>query len=404
MAAAHAAEQRAGPRRHQVQPQGRQRLHHQPQRRRHARRDRSGRSAAQGRSRPRGRRRATTRRSSRRWCSTTTSAACSRRTPCARSTSRAAAACSAKAPARSCSKPRTPRPSAAPAVLGEVLGGGYAAEGEGLLAIRDDGDGLARAIAQALDDAGLAPADIGMIVAHGNGTPLSDLSEAAAMRAVFGSGTRRAAGHGVQVGDRPSDRRRRHHRDGDRAGGAARAYRPGHRHACLARSGIARACASRPRRRRRAATCALILCRGFAGTNAALIVRAPSRDAAMADSADPFAGQRGQPTRCGIDSVEIARIERLLRETPAPDLARYFLAAGARRQRRRAGPRGEPRRALCRQGSLRQALSARAGAGRDRARRFFGGARQLRRAAGRLQRQGAGACSAGTACARSRCR
>jgi KDO2-lipid IV(A) lauroyltransferase len=34
--------------------------------------------------------------------------------------------------------------------------------------------------------------------------------------------------------------------------------------------------------------------------------------------------QRGQPTRCGIDSVEIARIERLLRETPAEDLIRYF--------------------------------------------------------------------------------
>ncbi|HEY7943243.1 MAG: 4'-phosphopantetheinyl transferase superfamily protein [Burkholderiales bacterium] len=44
----------------------------------------------------------------------------------------------------------------------------------------------------------------------------------------------------------------------------------------------------------------------------------------MADSADAFAGQRGQPTRCGIDSVEIARVERLLRETAAPDLARFF--------------------------------------------------------------------------------
>ena len=44
----------------------------------------------------------------------------------------------------------------------------------------------------------------------------------------------------------------------------------------------------------------------------------------MAGSADPFQTQRGQPTRCGIDSVEIARIERLLRETPAEDLIRYF--------------------------------------------------------------------------------
>ena len=44
----------------------------------------------------------------------------------------------------------------------------------------------------------------------------------------------------------------------------------------------------------------------------------------MAGSADTFLAQRGQPTRCGIDSVEIARIERLLRETPAEDLIRYF--------------------------------------------------------------------------------
>ena len=35
---------------------------------------------------------------------------------------------------------------------------------------------------------------------------------------------------------------------------------------------------------------------------------------------DAAAGNR----RCGIDTVEIARIERLLRETPAPDLARLF--------------------------------------------------------------------------------
>jgi len=73
-------------------------------------------------------------------------------------------------------------------VLGEVLGGGYATEATGLLAIRDDGDGLARAIAAALDDAGLAPRDVGMIVAHGNGTLQSDASEAAAIRTCFGTG------------------------------------------------------------------------------------------------------------------------------------------------------------------------------------------------------------------------
>jgi 3-oxoacyl-[acyl-carrier-protein] synthase-1 len=72
-------------------------------------------------------------------------------------------------------------------VLGEVLGGGYVSEGSGLLAIRDDGDGVARAIELALADARIAKDDVGMIVAHGNGTPLSDASEAAALRRVFGA-------------------------------------------------------------------------------------------------------------------------------------------------------------------------------------------------------------------------
>jgi phosphopantetheinyl transferase (holo-ACP synthase) len=44
----------------------------------------------------------------------------------------------------------------------------------------------------------------------------------------------------------------------------------------------------------------------------------------MAGAADPFEAQRGEPTRCGIDSVEIARIERLLRETPSGELTRFF--------------------------------------------------------------------------------
>jgi 3-oxoacyl-[acyl-carrier-protein] synthase-1 len=72
--------------------------------------------------------------------------------------------------------------------IGEVLGGGHAAEAAGLLAIREDGDGVERAVRAALADAGLGPADIGMIVAHGNGTRLSDASEAAALRRVFGDG------------------------------------------------------------------------------------------------------------------------------------------------------------------------------------------------------------------------
>jgi len=71
-------------------------------------------------------------------------------------------------------------------VVGEVLGGAASSEPEGLLRIRDDGDGLARAIALALEDAEIRPTDVGMIVAHGNGTRQGDASEAHAIREAFG--------------------------------------------------------------------------------------------------------------------------------------------------------------------------------------------------------------------------
>ncbi len=72
-------------------------------------------------------------------------------------------------------------------VLGAVLGGGVTTEAGGVLSIRDDGDGEARAIEIALDDAGIGPGDVGLIAAHGNGTINSDPSEAAAIRRIFGA-------------------------------------------------------------------------------------------------------------------------------------------------------------------------------------------------------------------------
>ena len=70
--------------------------------------------------------------------------------------------------------------------LGEVLGSGCSDDAQGLFAIREDGEGLADAIRDALEDAGLRPSEVGMIVAHANGTRQSDASEAAAILQVFG--------------------------------------------------------------------------------------------------------------------------------------------------------------------------------------------------------------------------
>jgi 3-oxoacyl-[acyl-carrier-protein] synthase-1 len=71
-------------------------------------------------------------------------------------------------------------------VFGEFLGSGCVSEATGIVDVRPDGDGLARAMEIALADANLAPGAVGMIVAHGNGTRASDASEAVAIRRVFG--------------------------------------------------------------------------------------------------------------------------------------------------------------------------------------------------------------------------
>lgn len=71
-------------------------------------------------------------------------------------------------------------------VLGEFLGSGCVTEATGILDLRTDGDGVSRAIELALTDAGVAANEIGMIIAHGNGTRASDASEAAGIRRVFG--------------------------------------------------------------------------------------------------------------------------------------------------------------------------------------------------------------------------
>ena len=71
-------------------------------------------------------------------------------------------------------------------IYAEILGKGCTSEAQGLLPVRRDGDGLARAIGLALDESGLQPHEIGMIVCHGNGTEASDHSEVSAIRTVFG--------------------------------------------------------------------------------------------------------------------------------------------------------------------------------------------------------------------------
>ncbi|MFB3882788.1 MAG: beta-ketoacyl-[acyl-carrier-protein] synthase family protein [Armatimonadota bacterium] len=70
-------------------------------------------------------------------------------------------------------------------ILAEVCGYGSTLDAHSLSAPDPEGDGAARAMAAALDDAGLPPDAIGHINAHGTGTALNDEVEARAVRRIF---------------------------------------------------------------------------------------------------------------------------------------------------------------------------------------------------------------------------
>lgn len=67
----------------------------------------------------------------------------------------------------------------------EVLGGLSHTEAAGLLSVEQEGTQLTRLLSQLLSQVSLQPQDIGMIIAHGNGNPKSDISEAFAINNVF---------------------------------------------------------------------------------------------------------------------------------------------------------------------------------------------------------------------------
>jgi len=69
-------------------------------------------------------------------------------------------------------------------ILAEIAGFGMGADAHHIT--QPSAEGAARTMRAALADAGLQPADIGVVNAHGTGTAVNDVTESAALRDVFG--------------------------------------------------------------------------------------------------------------------------------------------------------------------------------------------------------------------------
>ncbi len=71
-------------------------------------------------------------------------------------------------------------------ILAEVAGYGVSSDAYHPVQPDEDGGGAARAILEALRDAGVTPAEVDYINAHGSSTPLNDASETRAIKRAFG--------------------------------------------------------------------------------------------------------------------------------------------------------------------------------------------------------------------------
>lgn len=91
-------------------------------------------------------------------------------------------------------------------IQAEMLGWGEASDGYSVMAPEPEGDGLARAMEAAIDEAGISAADVDYINAHGTSTSLGDAAEIRAIKRVFGAGkspyvssTKSLTGHGLSL-------------------------------------------------------------------------------------------------------------------------------------------------------------------------------------------------------------
>ena len=78
-------------------------------------------------------------------------------------------------------------------IYGELVGYGSTADAFHMAAPAEDGYGAVQAMQMALDNAGLLPAEVDYVNAHGTSTPLNDKTETLALKKVFGDHAHRMA-------------------------------------------------------------------------------------------------------------------------------------------------------------------------------------------------------------------
>jgi 3-oxoacyl-[acyl-carrier-protein] synthase-1 len=91
-------------------------------------------------------------------------------------------------------------------IYAEMLGWGESSDGYSVMMPEPNGEGLARAMALAVAESGIAPTDVDYINAHATSTVAGDIAEARAIERVFGRGdgplvssTKSITGHGLSL-------------------------------------------------------------------------------------------------------------------------------------------------------------------------------------------------------------